>query len=49
MIVQPSIEKSRRLLSHGIALSLAHMQCLTGAVKDRYDSNILEQSIDIAW
>ena len=48
-MVQPSVEKSKRLLSHSIALSLAHTQCLTGAVKDPYDSDTLEQSVDIAW
>ena len=49
MIAQPSIEKSKRLLPHGIALHLAHTHCLTGAVKDRYDSGAFEQSIYIAW
>ena len=49
MMVQPSVEKSKRLLSHGIAMHLANTQCLTGAVKDPYDSDTLEQSVDIAW
>ena len=42
MMVQPSVEKSKRLLSHSIALHLAHTQCLTGAMKDPYDSDTLE-------
>ena len=48
MMVQPSVEKSKRLLSHDIALHLADTQCLTGAVKDPYNSETLEQSVDIA-
>ena len=49
LVVQPSVEKSKRLLSHSIALHLAHTQYLTGAVKDRYDSGAFEQFMDIAW
>ena len=47
-MVQPSVEMSKRLLSHGIALHLAHMQCFVGAVKDPYDSDTIEQSMDVA-
>ena len=49
MIAQPSIEKSKRLLPHGIALHLTRTHCLAGAVKDPYDSGTFEQSMDIAW
>ena len=49
MIAQPSIEKSKRLLPHGITLHLAHTHCFAGAVKDRYDSDTFEQSMNIAW
>ena len=49
MTVQPSVEKSKRLPPHGVALHLAHTQCSTGAVKDPYDSGAFEQSMNIAW